>query len=88
MKFSQGLTKLVPSILMFLFYGLAFTILSFALKKIEVGTAYAIWSGVGTALIATIGILFFGEGFTLSKIAFIALIMVGVIGLNISGASH
>ncbi|GLI06845.1 QacE family quaternary ammonium compound efflux SMR transporter [Paenibacillus tyrfis] len=88
MKFSQGLTKPVPSILMFVFYSLAFSILSLALKKLEVGTAYAIWSGVGTALIVSIGIMFFDEVFTIRKMMFIGLIIVGVIGLNMSGTAH
>lgn len=88
MKFSEGLTKLVPSILMFVFYSLAFSILSQALKKLEVGMVYAIWSGVGTALIVSIGILFFNEVFSVRKIMFIVLIIVGVIGLNLNGAAH
>jgi small multidrug resistance pump len=59
--------------------------LSFTLKKIDVGVAYAIWSGFGTALIATIGILWFKEPLTLIKVGSLALIILGVIGLNLSG---
>jgi len=68
MKVSQGLTRLIPSVLMFLLYGISFVFMALALKKIEVSTAYAIWSGLGTALIATIGILWFRESFNIPKL--------------------
>ena len=61
MKLSHGFTKLVPSILIFLFYAASFVALTFALKGIDVSLAYAIWSGIGTVIIATIGILYFQE---------------------------
>jgi len=58
--------------------------MSFCLKTLEVGTVYAIWSGVGTALIATIGILFLGESFAWMKMAGLALVITGVILLRVS----
>ena len=64
MKVSQGLTRLMPSVLMFVMYAISFVFMALALKKIEVSTAYAIWSGLGTALIATIGIVAFRESFS------------------------
>ena len=85
MKLSAGFSRLIPSILIFVFYGLSFTAFTFALKKIEVSTAYAIWSGVGTATIALIGFIYFRETVTLMKVASIGLIITGVIGLNLSG---
>jgi small multidrug resistance pump len=88
MKLSQGFYKLVPFILMFVFYIFAFTSLTFALKKIEIGIAYAIWSGVGTALIAIIGILYFNESINLFKICSLLLIILGVVGLNVSSLSR
>ena len=88
MKLSQGFTRLGPSILIFVFYGLSFTLLTVVLKKIEVSIAYAIWSGVGTALIATLGILYFKESLTLLKVVSLALVILGVIGLNLSGEMH
>jgi len=88
MKLSEGFTKLVPSVLLFVFYVASFAALTFALKKIEVSVAYAVWSGVGTALIAAIGILYFREGATVLKVISILLIIVGVVGLNLSGAKH
>lgn len=57
MKLSYGFTRRVPTILMFVFYGLGFVPLNLALRRIDISVAYAIWSGVGTAVITTIGIL-------------------------------
>jgi small multidrug resistance pump len=88
MKLSQGFTRTLPSILIFVFYGACFSVLTLALKKIDVSLAYAVWSGMGTALIATIGILWFKEPLTLWKMISLALIIAGVIGLNLSGGSH
>jgi len=86
MKASQGLTRLIPSVLMFVLYGISFVFMALALKRIEVSTAYAIWSGLGTALIATIGILWFRESFNIPKLVGLVLIIVGVILLNMRGA--
>lgn len=88
MKLSKGFTQIVPSVFMFLFYAASFVMLTLALKKIEVGVAYAVWAGVGTALIATVGILYFHESTSILKIVSILLIIIGVVGLNISGAKH
>ena len=57
MKLSQGFTKLVPSVCVFVLYAMSFSLLALALKAIDVSVAYAIWSGLGTALIAGIGIV-------------------------------
>lgn len=86
MKLSGGFERVLPSILMFVFYGLSFVSLTFALKHYEVGVAYAIWSGLGTLLIAIIGIYFFQESVSLIKVASIGLIVAGVVGLNLGGA--
>ncbi|GHA15162.1 hypothetical protein GCM10010389_62230 [Streptomyces echinoruber] len=67
-------------------YLVSFALLAQTLKTVPVGTAYAIWSGVGTAAIATIGILFLGEGMTTLKALGIALIILGVVVLNLGGA--
>jgi small multidrug resistance pump len=88
MKLSQGFTRLVPVILMFIFYLLSIALLAIVLKKIEVGIAYAVWSGVGTALIATIGIVFFREQVTFMKMVGILLIITGSIMLNLTGGVH
>ena len=84
MKQSLGFTKLIPSILIFVFYGIAFTFLTLSLKQLDVGLAYAIWAGLGTALIALIGVLFFREALSLIQVGCIALIIAGVVGLKIT----
>ena len=86
MKLSDGFTRLVPSILIFVFYAASFALLTVALKKIDVSIAYAIWAGVGMALITVIGILWFREPATAMKLFSILLIIGGVVGLNLSGA--
>ena len=85
MKLSKGFTETVPSILIFVFYGLSFTMLTLALKKIQLSIAYAIWSGLGTVIIVVIGILWFKEPAEFSKIAAIGLIIGGVVLLNLGG---
>ena len=84
MKLALGFTKVVPSILMMVFYGLSFAFLTLAVKKIDVSIGYAIWAGVATALIAIVGIVHFGESASVVKIVSIALIVLGVIGLTLS----
>jgi small multidrug resistance pump len=84
MKVAQGFTRLVPSVLMFVFYGMSLASLTLALKRIEVSVAYAVWSAVGTALIAAIGILWFRETLNLLKGVSLALIILGVVGLHLS----
>ncbi|MEH1929548.1 DMT family transporter [Nostoc sp.] len=84
MKLSQGFTKIVPSVLIFVFYGLCFSFLTLALKKLEVSVAYSVWAGLGTILIAIIGIIWFRESASFIKLLSIALIIIGVIGINAS----
>jgi small multidrug resistance pump len=88
LKLSNGFTRLLPVIFMFLFYAASMSLLSLVLKKIEVGIAYAIWSGVGTATITLIGIMFFREGMSVIKLGGILLIIAGVTILNLSGSPH
>lgn len=88
MKLSRGFTNLLPSVLLFVFYAASFVALTFALRKIDVGVAYAVWSGIGTALIAAIGVVFFREPATMLKLASIGFIIAGVAGLQFSGAGH
>jgi small multidrug resistance pump len=88
MKLSQGFSRLIPSVLIFVFYGLSFVGLTIALKKIDVSIAYAVWAGIGTALIAFIGMFYFKEPLTLVKILSILLILIGVVGLNLGGVKQ
>jgi len=87
MKLSDGFTRVWPSILMFLFYGGSFTCLNYALTSIPVGVAYAIWSGVGIVAITLVGALAFHERVHLSSMLWITVILIGVVGLQLSGKS-
>jgi len=88
MKLSEGFSKLTPSILVFVFYGLSLVALTLALKRIDVSVAYAVWSGLGTAMIAAIGLLVFKEPLTLVKMLSLLCIIAGVIGFNSVGGVH
>jgi small multidrug resistance pump len=88
MKLSQGFTQTLPAVLMFFFYGLSLSALTLALKTIDVSVAYAAWSGLGTALIATVGVLWMKEPLNTLKIASLLLIIIGVAGLHLSGGEH
>ncbi|MDX8407981.1 MAG: multidrug efflux SMR transporter [Mariprofundaceae bacterium] len=85
MKLSDGFSRWLPSVLMALFYIASFAAMVMSLKRIELGIAYAVWAGVGTALIAIAGILVFNEAATAMKLAAIALIVSGVVMLHLSG---
>jgi small multidrug resistance pump len=88
MKLSEGFTRTVPSILIFVFYVLSFMALTMAIKRIDVSVAYAIWSGIGTALIAIIGVVHFREPMPLIKVVSVGMIIIGVVGLYITGIKH
>lgn len=88
LKYTHGFTRLLPSLVVAVGYIASFALLSQALKTIPVSAAYAIWSGAGTAVVAAIGFAFLGEGVNLWKVIGIALIIVGVVALNLGGAAH
>jgi small multidrug resistance pump len=85
MKLSDGFTKTIPSLLLFVFYGISFTFFTYSLKTMEVSIAYAVWAGIGTAIISLIGFLYFKEPVTALKLISIAAIIAGVVGLRLSG---
>lgn len=83
LKKSEGFTQVWPAVLMFVFYGFSFAALCFAIQRIPVGVGYAIWSGIGTAMIATIGMTYFKEDVSIAKIICVGLIVAGVSGLKL-----
>lgn len=87
LKASEGFTRLGPSLVVVVGYAVAFYLLSLTLKVIPVGVAYAIWSGVGVALIAIIGWIFFGQRLDAPAIIGMAMIVGGVIVLNVFSSS-
>lgn len=84
MKLSQGFSKLIPSILIFVFYAISFFFFTLAIKGMDISIAYAIWAGLGTALITVVGIFGFREPVNTLKIVSLFVVVVGVIGLNLS----
>ncbi len=87
MKLSHGFTRPLPSVLLFAFYAASFALMTIAVKKIDVSVSYAIWSGVGTATIALIGVGWFRESLTWTQVASIVAIVAGVIGLRAGAAN-
>lgn len=86
MKYSHGFSKLWPSLATAVCYLLAFTLLAQTLKAMEIGVAYAVWAGAGTALVAAIGIVFLSEAVSPAKLLGLGLVVAGVAVLNTAGA--
>ncbi|MGC1549526.1 MAG: multidrug efflux SMR transporter [Rhodanobacter sp.] len=87
LKASAGFSRLLPSMVVVAGYGVAFYFLSLTLKQIPVGIAYAVWSGAGTVLITLIGVLVFRQKIDLAGVIGIALIIAGVLVLNLLSRS-
>lgn len=83
MKASHGFTKPVPTLITLAAMVVSFLLLSTALRTLPVGTAYAVWTGVGAFGTAVIGILFLGEPATLVRVVSLCLIVLGIVGLKI-----
>ena len=86
LKFTEGMTRLWPTVLMFAFYLVSLFGLSMAVSRIPVGTAYAVWSGVGTLMVAVMGVLWFKEQVTVLRSVSMLLIVMGVAGLYLTGS--
>jgi small multidrug resistance pump len=84
MKLSRGFTELLPSLAVPVFYVLSAAAVILALKRLDLSMTYAVWSGVGTALAAMIGIAYFREPLSILKIASLALVILGVVGLSLA----
>jgi quaternary ammonium compound-resistance protein SugE len=88
LKKSDGLSRLWPTVGFALFALGSFGLLTLALKKLEVGPAYAVWTGIGAAGTVVYGMLFLDDAVSTMKITSVILILAGVIGLNLSGSAH
>ena len=88
LKASDGLSKLWPSLGVLIGYALAFTLMAISLKKLDVGITYAIWSGVGIIGAVIGGVIFFDQHLSRMTIIGMAIIIVGVVVMNLGGASH
>ncbi|GGQ56949.1 DMT family transporter [Kitasatospora griseola] len=88
LKLSHGFTKLWPTISFCLFALGSFGLLTLSLKTLPVGSAYAVWTGIGAAGTALYGIVFLGESSSTLKLVSVGLVIAGVIGLQLSGSGH
>ena len=86
LKFTEGMTRLWPTVLMFGFYLFSLFGLSRAVSQIPVGTAYAVWSGVGTLMVAVLGVFWLKEQVTVLRSVSMLLIVIGVAGLYLTGS--
>ena len=82
MKLSDGFTRLIPSILIYVLYAASFSVFPFALQAIELSTAYAVWSGLGTTVTAIIGFVYFQDTVNKTKIVALVAIIFGCVVLN------
>ena len=85
LKYTEGFTKLWPSVFTIAAMIISFQLLSLAMRSIPVGTAYAVWTGIGAVGVAVIGMILFNESRDLLRIFSILLIVAGVFGLNFFG---
>lgn len=83
LKYTQGFTRLVPTVLTLASMAVSLGLLGLALKSLPVGTAYAVWTGIGTVGTAILGIVLLGEPATALRLACIALIVAGIVGLKL-----
>lgn len=84
LKFSKGFTRIVPSLVTAVFIVLSFFCVSQSMKTIPIGTAYAVWAGIGTAGTVACGILFFGDSMHIIRLVSMVLIIIGIIGLKLA----
>lgn len=88
MKLSEGFTRPAWAVPMLLAYLISFGFLSLSLRTLDVGVAYAVWAGVGTALIAGVGWAVFREALSPAQLVSLGLVLVGLVGLNLFGPAH
>lgn len=86
LKYTHGFTRPLPSVITVSAMLASFWLLSLALKTLPLGTAYGVWVGIGTVGAFIAGIVLFGEAITLLRVASVALIVVGLVGLKLSSA--
>ncbi|GGD38254.1 quaternary ammonium compound efflux SMR transporter SugE [Franconibacter pulveris 1160] len=84
LKYTHGFTRLLPSLITITSMIISIVLLSFAMKTLPTGTAYAVWTGIGAVGAAIAGIVLLGESASLARIASLALIVVGIVGLKFS----
>ncbi|EMS71231.1 quaternary ammonium compound efflux SMR transporter SugE [Ruminiclostridium cellobioparum] len=86
LKYSQGFTKLYPSLITLGGMIISFYLLSLATKTLPIGTAYAVWTGIGALGAVILGIFLFRDPVSISRILFLCLILIGILGLKLTSA--
>lgn len=84
LKYSHGFTKLIPSLITISVMVLSFFLLTHSLKSIPIGTAYAVWTGIGIMGTVILGIVLFNEPVTFLRLLFLLMILIGIVGLKLS----
>lgn len=84
LKASEGFARLWPSVLFVVLLGASMGGLAFALRTLPVGTAYAVWTGIGASVTAVVGMAVLGEGVSVLKVVSLVLIVAGIVGLNLA----
>lgn len=87
LKYSEGFSRPLPSVLFIVFAVGSFVLLSTGLRSLPVGPAYAVWTGIGAAGTAIVGMIFLGESTAVLKLVSIVLIVAGVVGLQLSSTA-
>jgi quaternary ammonium compound-resistance protein SugE len=85
LKYTDGFTKVVPSVLTVIGIVVSMVLLSMACRTLPIGTAYAVWVGIGAAGAVVLGILLFGEAVSPLRIMFLALLVIAIVGLKATG---
>ena len=88
LKYSHGFTRLYPSLVTIIGVIISFYFLSIATKSLPIGTAYAIFTGIGALGAVIIGIIFFKEPFNMLRILFLIFILIGIVGLKLTSSTH
>ena len=87
LKYTDGFRKPLPSLLVLIALIISMLLLAFAVRTLPIGTAYAVWVGIGALGAALLGVLLLGEPVTITRIAFLALLLVSIVGLKVTSAS-
>lgn len=86
LKYTEGFTKIIPSVITVAGMIISFYFLSAAIKTLPLGTAYAIWTGIGAVGAVTIGIIFFQEPKDFLRLFFVGCIVIGIVGLKVTSS--
>ena len=88
LKYTEGFSKIIPSLLTISAMAISFWLLSVAMKAIPIGTAYAVWTGIGAVGVAIMGMVLFGESRDIMRVICLLLIVSGIVGLKLVSSSH